>query len=106
MGTRVSALREGRTNYTSNAGIPGLCRGLCDRARSSRGHKNEPAREVIVTTGAIEALFLAFRTIVSPGDGVLLPDPGFPNYLNQITVLGGEVQTYVLREDRGPRPTA
>ncbi|WP_314688194.1 pyridoxal phosphate-dependent aminotransferase [uncultured Bifidobacterium sp.] len=102
----VSALREGRTHYTSNAGIPELCRGLCDLARSSRALEYDPAREVIVTTGAIEALFLAFRTIVSPGDGVLLPDPGFPNYLNQITVLGGEVQTYVLREDRGFRATA
>lgn len=102
----VSALREGRTHYTSNAGIPELCRGLCDLARSSRGLEYDPAREVIVTTGAIEALFLAFRTLVSPGDGVLLPDPGFPNYLNQITVLGGEIQTYVLREDRGFRATA
>ena len=102
----IRAIEDDQTYYTSNAGIKPLREAISQHAKVERGLSYDPEGEIIVTCGAMEALFLAFRTLLNDGDGVLVPDPGFPNYLNQITILGGEVQPYTLREEAGFRVTA
>ncbi|WP_332897346.1 pyridoxal phosphate-dependent aminotransferase [Haladaptatus sp. CMSO5] len=77
----VTAAREGRTNYTPNAGIGALRQAIADGLRS-RDIDAEPDR-VVVTTGGVEALYLTLLTVTDPGDEVVVPTPAWPNPLSQ-----------------------
>ena len=72
------AARAGWTKYTSNAGLPTLRERIAARV-SGRGLP-VTADRIVVTTGAIGALYSAVMAVVDPGDEVLIPDPGWPNY--------------------------
>lgn len=82
----VKALREGHTKYTPNAGIPNL--------REAIAHKmsdyglNVNGENVMVTTGADEAILLSLLTITDPGDEVVIPDPCWPNYFGHAAIAG------------------
>ncbi|EJN57274.1 pyridoxal phosphate-dependent aminotransferase [Halogranum rubrum] len=77
----ATAAREGRTNYTPNAGIRALRQAIADRLRG-RDVDAEPNR-VVVTTGGVEALYLTLLTVTDPGDEVVVPTPAWPNPLSQ-----------------------
>ncbi|MGM1021403.1 MAG: aminotransferase A [Bacillota bacterium] len=83
------AINEGRTSYTPNPGLPELR----EAAAAFVAHKYElnyrGQDEVIVTNGASEALDIALRTILSPGDEVILPVPIYPGYEPLIRLSGG-----------------
>ncbi|WP_025685652.1 aminotransferase A [Paenibacillus maysiensis] len=83
------AINEGRTSYTPNPGLPELR----EAATAFVAHKYElnyrGQDEVIVTNGASEALDIALRTILSPGDEVILPVPIYPGYEPLIRLSGG-----------------
>jgi aspartate/methionine/tyrosine aminotransferase len=73
------AARSGWTKYSSNAGLPSLRKLVAER--SSRAWRQAVAPEhVVITTGAIGALYSALMSVVDAGDEVLIPDPGWPNY--------------------------
>src|SRR5699024_8283260 len=57
--------------------------------------------ELIVTTGAMEALALAYLTLVDPGDEVLVPTPAWPNYRTQAVMAGSEFVALPLYTDDG-----
>lgn len=82
------AARGGATHYTSNAGLIRLREALADEAARDYGVAPDPASELIVTTGAMEALHLALLTIAEPGSEVVLPAPTWPNYLTQARLAG------------------
>ena len=89
------ALDGGFTHYASNAGRPELREGIAQRCR--RIWDGYTADHVIVTVGALEAMTLAFMTLLDPGDEVLVPDPCFSNYYGQATIVGASavpVPTY------------
>jgi len=73
----IDAIESGFTGYTANLGIPELREALALKFR--RENHFEPG-EVIVTSGASEALHLAMMAMVDRGDEVLVPDPGFVSY--------------------------
>lgn len=75
----IRAIREGKTGYTSNAGIEELRDAICEKLRKENGveHLRE---EVIVTAGASEALHIVMQALVERGDRVVVPDPGFVSY--------------------------
>ena len=75
----LSSIEQGRTHYTSNYGMMEL-RELISEYLSSRYHVQYPAEQVLVTIGASEALDLAFRAILEPGDEVLVPAPSYVSY--------------------------
>ena len=75
----ISSIEQGRTHYTSNYGMMEL-RELISEYLSSRYHVQYPAEQVVVTIGASEALDLAFRAILEPGDEVLVPAPSYVSY--------------------------
>ena len=75
----ISSIEQGRTHYTSNYGMMEL-RELISEYLSSRYHVQYPAEQVLVTIGASEALDLAFRAILEPGDEVLVPAPSYVSY--------------------------
>ncbi len=75
----VQALNSGFTSYTFNKGIPELREAISDKLLRQNRISVSPD-EIIVTSGASEALHIALQALVERGDEVLIPDPGFVSY--------------------------
>src|SRR6266446_8070819 len=82
----VRALRDGKTRYGAPAGLPSLREAICEEL-NLRGVRGLPDR-VLVTPGAKPILFYGFLATLSPGDEVLVPDPGFPIYASMVRFCG------------------
>ena len=85
----VESLREGRTHYTSNYGTIELRRALADHLERLYGVRYDPAKEILITVGASEALDLALRATCDPGDEVILHEPSYVAYVPAIVFAGG-----------------
>ncbi len=99
------AMQQGKTVYTPNAGIPALRRAAAEFVHSRYGQTYDMETEVIVTVGASQALDVALRTILSPGDEVILPGPIYPGYEPLIRLAGG-IPVYVDTRSTGFKLTA
>ncbi|HZG83785.1 aminotransferase class I/II-fold pyridoxal phosphate-dependent enzyme [Paenibacillus sp.] len=86
----VNGLEQGRTTYTHNAGLPELREEIASYLHNRFDVTYEPSNEVLVTVGGSEAIDLALRALVSPGDEVLVPEPSYVSY-SPITAIGGGV---------------
>jgi aspartate aminotransferase len=84
------AIRDNFTRYTVNPGIPELRQAICDRYRSDYGLDFEPA-EAIVTHGGKHALFGLMMALVDPGDEVVIPNPHWGSFSEQVRIVQGEV---------------
>ncbi|MDO4543495.1 MAG: pyridoxal phosphate-dependent aminotransferase [Clostridia bacterium] len=82
------ALFRGEHHYTPNAGIFELRNAISKVTKSSHGLYYDPASQVIVTAGGMEALLLAMLTILNPGDELILSDPCWTNYSRQAIICG------------------
>ena len=90
----IESLEHGRTRYTANAGLKELRAEIC-RYLERRMHLHyDPLREVLVTVGGSEAIDMCIRTLVKPGDEVIIPEPCFVCY-EPITTLSGGVPVHV-----------
>ena len=90
----IESLEHGRTRYTANAGLKELRAEIC-RYLERRMHLHyDPLREVLVTVGGSEAIDMCIRTIVQPGDEVIIPEPCFVCY-EPITQLTGGVPVHI-----------
>ena len=87
------ATRAGHTKYIDNAGLPELCQRLCQKLKAVNGYTVD-SDEIVVTHGAMGALYSAFAGLVEPGDGVLMPDPSWPNFTMMATLRSAEIQNY------------
>lgn len=87
------AVRNGATHYSPNAGIPELRAALSDKVQRVNGI-TAPPDQIVVTTGAVTGIYSALSAILTPGDHVLLPDPGWPNYSMMVSLLGSEDSGY------------
>ncbi|MGW4562921.1 pyridoxal phosphate-dependent aminotransferase [Streptomyces sp. NPDC004561] len=76
----VRALRAGHHQYPPVPGLPGLRRAVADHQRRFYGLDIDPGREVVVTTGASEALAAALLALTSPGDEVVALEPFYDSY--------------------------
>jgi aspartate aminotransferase/aminotransferase len=94
----TEAAHRGLTGYTPNAGIEGLRQAVADRV-SARNAISVEMENVCVTSGAVMGLFLALMSVIEPGDEVLVPDPGWPNYLSIVSLSGGVSVRYDLRSE-------
>lgn len=94
----VEALQAGQTGYTMDAGLPELLEALSDyySARYSRALSPE---NVIVTTGATEAIYLALTATSAPGREFIVPDPAFMLYAPLIRMNGGVVRAIPTRPE-------
>ena len=88
------SLEHGRTRYTSNAGLKELRAEIARYLDRRMGLKYDPAKEVLVTVGGSEAIDMCIRTLVQPGDEVIIPEPCFVCY-EPITTLSGGVPVHV-----------
>ena len=83
----IKAIREGKTGYTTNNGIPELRAALSKKFKNENGIKYHPD-QMIVTAGASEALHIVMQALLNEGDRVLCPDPGFVSYASLATFAG------------------
>ncbi len=90
----IESLEHGRTRYTSNAGLKELRAEIAHYLDRRMGLKYDPAKEVLVTVGGSEAIDMCIRTLVQPGDEVIIPEPCFVCY-EPITTLSGGVPVHV-----------
>lgn len=97
------ALAEGVTRYTANAGRGELRQAVAEKVRDRNGIEADPD-QIVVTHGAVSALMNAFTALLDPGDQVLLPDPGWPNYEMMVRLVGAEVVRYPLIAEQGFLP--
>ena len=95
------ALRDGRTHYTAGAGIPTLRQAIFEKMTSvNRIAVSDPAH-VLVTNGAMHALYIAFRAVCAPGDEVIVPDPTWTETADNVTIAGGVPVRCTLDPQRG-----
>ena len=87
----IEALENGRTNYTSNAGMAELRELIADDYEERFGLSYDPEREIIATVGCSEAMQLAMQALLNPGDEGLIPEPCFVSYGPSARFAGGEV---------------
>ncbi len=92
------ALDQGLTHYTPHAGIVELRQALTDKYGREYGLEYS-VDNVMITVGAMEALYLAMVTTVNPGDEIIVPDPCFPAYLGQVMMLGAKAVPVPVREE-------
>jgi aminotransferase len=83
------SLDNNNTHYVSNAGIPELRKAIAEKYNRLIG-EHYTHDNVMVAIGGMEAIFLALLATVNPGDEVLIPDPGYPNYEGQTVILGAK----------------
>ncbi len=89
----IYSLESGNTHYTSNKGMPELREVICDQAFTDMGLDYDPAEEILITTGVSEAVDLAFRATLNPGDEAIVPEPCYVAYTPDIVLAGGVPKT-------------
>lgn len=99
----IDALETGRVHYTSNYGIEPLREQIAEKFERDNGIEYSPDGEVIVTTGATEAILISVLAFVEEGDEVLIPDPCW-TYAPSVRMAGGEPVHYRLDPDSGFQP--
>ena len=94
----VAALRAGRNQYAPGTGVPELRRAVADHQRHWYGMELDPDSEVVVTTGATEAVAAALLALVDPGDEVIVLEPYYDSYPAGIALAGGVRRAVPLRQ--------
>ncbi len=102
----IESLEKGKTWYTSNAGMPRLRTAISGYVERHAGESYDPDTEILVTVGGSEGIDLCMRTLVSPGDEVLIPQPSFVCYEPLAQMAGGVAVPIVTRAEDGFRLTA
>jgi len=96
----IRSLQAGETHYTSNSGILELRLALAAHLEELYGLQYDPLKEIIITVGVSEALYLTFAALLNPGDEVITPTPCFVSYQAEVTLAGGKpVEIYTSMED-------
>ena len=93
----IQAINEGKTTYTSNAGIDELREEICKYLRSF--NINYKKEEVCITVGGSEGLYSVLFALMNAGDKILIPSPAYPAYENISIMIGAQVVNYELNED-------
>ena len=86
----VHGLEQGYTSYTANRGMLELREEIAALYAREHGVSYEPAKDILITVGVSEALDIAVRAILSPGDEVLIPEPCYVSYQACVTFAGGK----------------
>ncbi|MBO4918805.1 MAG: aminotransferase class I/II-fold pyridoxal phosphate-dependent enzyme [Erysipelotrichaceae bacterium] len=94
----IHAIEKGRTFYTGNKGLLLLREGVCSYYHRRFQVDYDPHDNVIITVGGSEAIDIILRTIMQPGDEVILPTPAYVAYAAIIEMAGGKVVEVPLEE--------
>ena len=86
----IFALEKGKTSYTDNRGLLSLRKEISRYVSSFFGPEYDPQKEILVTVGVSEAIDIALRAILNPGDKVLYHEPCYVSYAPSVTLAHGE----------------
>ncbi len=95
----IYSLEQGRTFYTSNAGLKELKEEIARYLKRRFDLSYDPAGEIFVTVGGSEAIDAAFRAMLDPGDEVLIPQPSYVSYEPCAILADGVVKIIELQEE-------
>ncbi len=95
----IYSLEKGKTFYTSNAGLNDLRVEISNYLRRRFELSYDPQREMVVTVGGSEAIDIALRAMLDPGDEVLVPQPSFVSYV-PCTILANGVPVVIDLEEK------
>ena len=102
----IYSLEKGRTFYTSNSGLKELRTEVSEYIKRTQGVSYDPVKEIFITVGGSEAIDLALRAMVDPGDEVLIPQPSYVSY-EPCAILADAVPVIIeLKEENEFRLTA
>ncbi len=102
----IYSLEKGRTFYTSNAGLKELKEEIVKYIQRTQDITYDAGHEVIVTVGGSEAIDIALRAMINPGEEVLIPQPSYVSY-EPCAILAGAVPVIIeLKEENEFRLTA
>src|SRR6266581_3950395 len=85
----IYALERGRTTYTSNLGLLKLREAISRSVEKNFGVSYDPRKQILVAVGVSEAMDLAFRAVINPGDEVLYHEPCYVSYSPSIAMTHG-----------------
>ncbi|AKJ65257.1 pyridoxal phosphate-dependent aminotransferase [Kiritimatiella glycovorans] len=101
----IFALEHGATSYSSNLGLPQLRRAISSYVKRRTGVEYDPKTEILVTVGVSEALDLAMRALLEPGDEALYHEPSYVSYNPVIRLAGGTPVAVETGSEHGFRVT-
>ena len=99
----IYALEHGRTGYTSNLGSLKLRQEISRYVEKMFGEKYQPENEILVSVGVSEAIDLALRAVLNPGETVLYHEPCYVSYAPSITLAYGKAKAIQTRQEDGFR---
>lgn len=99
----IEAVRGGQHGYTPNKGLPELREAVVAKLQADNGIQYD-VDEVVVGCGAVNVLMESLMALVEPGDAVLVPDPGWPNYEMMADILSVHPVHYPLDASEGYEP--
>jgi len=102
----IYALEQGKTSYSSNLGLLRLREAIAAGVERDFNIRYDPQQEVLVTVGVSEALDIALRALVDPGDEVIYHEPCYVSYSPSIALTRGVPVAIACREDNGFALTA
>ena len=102
----IYGLEQGRTAYTANRGLPELREEIVLHKKEQHGLDYDAKNDVLVTVGVSEALDIALRALLAPGDEVLIPEPCYVSYKACTTLAGGVAVPVPARIENEFRVTA
>lgn len=97
----IYSLEHGHTSYTSNLGMPKLRKEICAYVRANYGAEYDYKSECIVTVGVSEAVDLALRAVINPGDEVIYSEPCYVSYPAEIRMAHGVPVPVATRVENG-----
>ncbi len=95
----IYALERGKTGYTSNLGSMNLREAISDYVATNYALRYDPATEILVSVGVSEALDLALRAVLNPGDEVLYHEPCYVSYSPSIALAHGHAVAIGTKEE-------
>lgn len=101
----IWGLEKGKTHYTSNHGLLELREAISRDVEYNFGVTYDPRQEIMVTVGVSEALDIALRALLNPGDEVIIPEPSYVSYQPCTLLAGGKPVPVATRWEDGFRLT-
>lgn len=95
----ITSLQQGKTFYTSNSGLSALRKAVSSYTMRHSGVEYNPENEIFITVGGSEAIDLALRAILNPGEEVVYTEPSYVSYLPCITLADGVPVSVKLKNE-------
>ncbi len=95
----IQAIENGFTHYGPSPGLGEAREAIAEHISADRGVEVDPS-QVVITPGGKSIIFFSMMALIEPGDEVIYPNPGFPNYEMTIELLGGKPVPIRLHEEK------